>query len=235
MNVHTLAERLWCDGYLHLENFFDLDLMDRLHDLILAHYGPDPEHFHNQEFLSRAATEVIPWFPQRTNVAAFEEVAEHPSLCALTDAILGSGWHSQECMVMFSKPGSKGQAWHQDCPPDIPERFNLNRLIYTEDVDPDNGGQVVVVPGSHRRGLLPVGAPHGDLPTQVTLQPAKGSLVLLHGHAYHRVLPVGDRCRVSTNYRCVPQGTPLDITDICVYRTMRYQFSTNRIVQERAS
>ena len=66
-------------------------------------------------------------------------------------------------MVMFSGPGSQGQAWHQDCPPEHPQRFNLNRLVYTSDVDDETGGQVAVVPGSHRMGLLPPGDPSADL------------------------------------------------------------------------
>jgi len=58
-------------------------------------------------------------------------------------------------------------------------------------------------------------------------------LVLIHGHAWHRVLPVMGVSRVSTNYRCCPADTPADITDTCVYRNMRYQFSSNRIIEER--
>jgi hypothetical protein len=47
------------------------------------------------------------------------------------------------------------------------------------------------------------------------------------------VLPVHGRYRVSTNYRCCPRGTPANITDICVYRNMRYRFETNEVVEDR--
>ena len=40
-------------------------------------------------------------------------------------------------------------------------------------------------------------------------------------------------CRFSTNYRAMPAGTPDDITDVCVYRNMRYRFSTESVVEER--
>ena len=53
---------------------------------------------------------------------------------------------------MWSVGGGKGQAWHQDCPPDDPSRFNLNRLLYLQDTEFDDGA-VVVVP------RLP---PHGE-------------------------------------------------------------------------
>jgi len=89
------------------------------------------------------------------------------------------------------------------------------------------------MPGSHRMGLLPAGNPHEDLGGQRVLNPRKGTLVLLHGHTWHRVLPVTGAFRFSTNFRAAPSGTEANITDICVYRNMRYQFSTSRVVEER--
>jgi hypothetical protein len=82
-------------------------------------------------------------------------------------------------------------------------------------------------------GELPAGEPHEDLEGQVVLSPQKGTLVLLHGHTWHRVLPITGAFRFSTNYRVCPRGTPADITDICVYRNMRYCFASNRVVEER--
>lgn len=66
-------------------------------------------------------------------------------------------WYSLYAMCMFSKDGTIGQAWHVDCPPQDPAVFNLNRLVYTEDILPEFGGEIVVVPGSHRCGHLSVG------------------------------------------------------------------------------
>ena len=73
----------------------------------------------------------------------------------------------------------------------------------------------------------------GEFEDQVVLRPKKGTLVLLHGHTWHRVLPITGAYRFSTNYRAAPAGTADDITDICVYRNMRYQFSTSSVVEER--
>jgi hypothetical protein len=64
------------------------------------------------------------------------------------------------------------------------------------------------------------------------LAPKKGDLVILHGHAWHRVLPAVQK-RTSVNFRAAPAGTTDGITDICVYRNMRYRFSTSEIVEER--
>ncbi len=223
------------DGFVVIEDFFDDGLMDRLDLLIREHFGENPDFSHENEFLDKAQTEVIPWFPQNEGVAEFDEIDGDERLRKLSAAILGDDWASQYCMVMFSKKGTSGQAWHQDCPPDDPRKHNLNRLVYTTDIDDTIGGQTVVVPGSHRQGLLPFGDPVGEFEGQVVLRPKKGTLVILHGHTWHRVLPIKGEYRYSTNYRAAPRGTPDDITDVCVYRNMRYRFSTASVVEERSS
>ena len=235
MNVSELVSRFENDGFVVVENFFVPDTMDRLDARIRAYYGDNPDFWHDDEFLQKAQTEVIPWFPQNDGVRDFDAIDEDDRLQELTRAILGHGWCNQYCMVMFSKQGTSGQAWHQDCPPEDASVFNLNRLVYTSDISDEIGGQTVVVPGSYRSGLLPAGDPAGEFEDQLVLRPKKGTLVLLHGHTWHRVLPITGSYRFSTNYRAAPAGTPDDVTDVCVYRNMRYRFSTSTVVEERAS
>lgn len=230
-----LAERFWDEGYLVLDGFFDADLMDELDGLIVGHFGANPDFWHTEEFLDKSKTEVIPWFPQNDGPSAFDAIDELEPLAALTHEVLGADWKALYCMAMFSKQGTVGQAWHQDCSPDTSDKFNLNRLVYTRDIDAETGGQTVVVPGTHRRGELPPGDPWADIEGQVVLEPQKGTLVLLHGHTWHRVLPVTGSFRFSTNYRAMPEGAPDDITDICVYRNMRYSFSTESVVEDRTA
>ncbi len=229
----ALADSFQEQGFVVVENLFDAELMDRYQALILDHFGDAPAFTHDDEFLRRAATEVIPWFPQQEGHDVFDEIERDPRLRRLTDAVLGEGWQALYCMTMFSPSGSRGQAWHQDCAPENPAVFNLNRLVYTEDILPQVGGQTLVVPGSHRRGEIPPGPVDEDFADQLVLTPRKGSLLLLHGHTWHRVLPVAGHHRVSTNYRCSPAGTPPDVTDICVYRNMRYRFETSQVVEVR--
>lgn len=225
--------QFWRQGYLVLEDFFDAHLMDRYQRLILEHFGEHQQFLHDDTFLQKAQTEVIPWFPQRQGCTPFNQVEQDRRLRLLTQSLLGAGWQSHYSMVMFSKPGSKGQAWHQDCPPEDPSVFNLNRLVYTMDINAHTGGQVVIRPGTHLQGELTMGALHEDFADQVVLTPHKGTLVLLHGHTWHRITPIGEHFRVSTNYRCAPLGVPEDITDICVYRNMRYQFSSRKVLVDR--
>lgn len=235
MHATDLRRRFERDGFAVVEDFFDPGLMQAMAQLIREHFGDDPAFLHDDEFLEKSQTDVIPWFPQNEGVEAFDTVDEDSRLQELTRMILGAEWASQYCMVMFSKQGSSGQAWHQDCPPDDPRVFNLNRLVYTTDITDEIGGQTVVVPGSHKTGLLPAGDPVADFDEQIILRPRQGTLVLLHGHTWHRVLPIKGPYRFSTNYRAAPAGTPPDLTDICVYRNMRYQFSTSSIIEHRVA
>jgi len=39
--------------------------------------------------------------------------------------------------------------------------------------------------------------------------------------------------QVIRRYCAVPTGTPDDITDVCIYRNMRYRFSTSEVIEER--
>ena len=234
MNTQNLAGKFWEDGYLVIENFFPEDMMIKFNKLILEHFGLDPEWEHTDEFVKTSATEVVPWFPMREGVMDFEEMNKDQKFMELTQNILGEGWKDLYCMSMFSKKGTRGQAWHQDSPPENPNQFNLNRLVYTHDITPEIGGQVIVVPGSHKKGVLPKGDPHADIKGQAVLTPKRGDVVFLHGHGWHRVLPITGAYRVSTNFRAMPKDTPEEITDIAVYRNMRYQFSTSKVIEERS-
>ena len=233
MHLEQIRQDFWQQGFVELVDFFDATLMDELQSLIVQHYADFPEFSHSQEFLDKSATEVIPWFPQQEGVKLFDKIEQDKRLAEISRSILGKDWRTLYCMAMFSKAHSKGQAWHQDCPPENPSQFNLNRQVYTMDVGGEVGGEVLVMPASHKVGELPVGTPDEDFQDQVILRPKKGTLVLIHGHTWHWVLPIKNHYRVSTNFRAMPVGTVDDITDICVYRNMRYQFSTGRVLQER--
>ena len=232
MNYKELHNKFWEQGYLIFEKFFDASLMDQYNQEILEHFGLNPNWEHTDEFISKSAVEVVPWFPYRDGSGNFDGIDKDPEFNKITDAILGDGWENLYCMMMFSRAGSKGQAWHQDCPPEDPARYNLNRLVYTHDITDQTGGEIVIMPGAHKYGELPAGIPHEDLEGQMAFKPKKGTVVFLHGHCFHRVRPVKSD-RVSSNFRAVPRGTPEDITDVCVYRNMRYRFSNSEVIEER--
>jgi hypothetical protein len=176
---------------------------------------------------------VVPWFPFQEGNNVFDIVEKDARLLAITQAILGEGWEKLYFMAMFSKQGTQGQAWHQDSPPENQDQFNLNRLFYTHDINEKTGGQIIVFPRTHLGGAISKGEPHEDLAGQVVLSPKKGTLIFLHGHLWHRVLPISCTYRLSANSRTIPGGTPKDVTDIAVYRNIRYRFSTSEVVEER--
>ena len=144
------------------------ELMEQLDQNIRDYFGQNPEFRHEEEFLSKSETEVIPWFPQNPELpeysaglaAPFDRLETDRVLGQLTGALLGKDWSPLYSMVMYSRKGTVGQAWH-------------------------------------------------------------------------RVLPITGAFRFSTNYRACPPGTGPDINDVCVYRNMRYRFSTNSVVEER--
>jgi ectoine hydroxylase len=233
-DTKALARQFWKQGYLHIPAFFNLPLVEEYNRKIIEHFGMDPEFEHSDEFIKKSGAEVIPWFPQQTGELCFNAVNQDPNLHALTEEILGQGWYEQYSMVMFSKQGTVGQAWHQDCLCDDPEKFNLNRLVYTMDISQNTtGGQTTVVDGSHLTGMIPSVNEKLDETKATTLSPKKGDLLLLHGHCYHKVEKVTGQYRVSTNYRAASKNTPQDITDIGVYRNMIYQFSSATTIQQR--
>ena len=233
MNMNQLANSFHLNGYVYIENFFDRNLMDLYQNKILDHFALDSSYKHDSDFIEKSDTDVIPWFPQNDGEKAFNIIEQDKRLKNLTEAILGPGWKSLYCMVMYSNKSSNGQAWHQDCDPSNSNIFNLNRLIYTMDINKISGGEVELIPCSHKKGIIPPISEGDDLDGSITIEPKKGSLLMLHGHLWHKVLPINQTIRASTNYRCIPNGVPDSITDICVYRNMLYQFSDKRVLEER--
>ena len=233
MNYDQLADQFWQDGYIHLRQFFSAAQLAPVDEVVRKHFGVAPDYYHNEEFLENSSTDVIPWFPKWDGLTDFDFIEQDERFIELSQAILGSGWRSLYCMCMFSKPHSQGQAWHQDCPPENERVFNLNRLVYTSTIENKNGGQLVLVPGSHRNGRISCGEVDETLPNQLILQPEIGDVVFLHGHCWHRVLPIKEKSRLSTNFRCAPIDTPDDVTDISIYRNMVYRFSTSEILEKR--
>ena len=233
MNFDQLSKKFYKNGYVYIENLFSESLMDAYHEKILNHFASNSKHIHDESFLDKSDTDVIPWFPQLDGEKIFSIVEDDIRLKNLTENILGKGWRSLYSMVMFSSRSSNGQAWHQDCASEDKCFFNLNRLIYTMDINASTGGEIVVIASSHKKGMIPPSASGKNIGDEIVISPKKGSLLLLHGNIWHKVLPINNNIRASTNYRCVPKNTPDDITDICVYRNMLYRFSDKRVLVNR--
>jgi len=190
-----------------------------------AHYAPLAARAatsHNGAgILAPFECDVMVWAPLKDGNAAFIALNEMDELGEVTEVLLGPGCHTNpQGLVMYSVGGGRGQAWHQDCPPGGPESkdFNLNRLIYTDDVALADGA-IVFVPGSHRFGRIPSGGHQEPIEGEITLEPRAGTVVYLHGHVYHRVTPnLNQKPRTSINLRAYPAGTDAAVNCIGVYR-----------------
>ena len=234
MDFKELSKFFHKNGYVYIKDFFNPNLMDECHDEITTHFKKDITYKHDVSFIEKSKTDVIPWFPQIEGNNKFDDLEMDKRLCDLTEEILGPGWRSLYCMVMFSNVSSNGQAWHQDCSPDNKKNFNLNRLVYTMDIDASTGGEISLIPGSHKKGLIPAGSATEQIHDDIKIKPTKGSLLMLHGHTWHRVHPIFNKIRVSTNFRCVPENTPDNVTDVAIYRNMLFRFSDGKIIAERS-
>lgn len=206
------------NGYLLIENALDAARCRHLAAICT-------EHFRDRVAERQHSCEVIPWDPIADGQQEFTGLLDLPALVAATTDCLGPGYHQGNSLVMSSPPGGCGQAWHQDCPVDDASRFNCNRLFYLDDIN-EAMGPVVIVPGSHKRGRITPGDEQEDLPGQLVLTPRRGSLILLHGFTWHRVLPNHSRvARLSVNFRAFPAGCPRDYDHIGLYRNATVDFT----------
>jgi hypothetical protein len=220
-----LRQRFNRDGVVVLPGFLTEQQMLPLRRELDAHYAPFADTAttsHNGAgILAVFECDVVVWAPLKEGNAAFLALNEMSELAEVTESVLDAGYTTNpQGLVMYSVGGGRGQAWHQDCPASGPEskEFNLNRLIYTEDVTLADGA-IVFVPGSHRFGRIPSGGHQEPIEGEITLEPRAGTVVLLHGHVYHRVTPnLNRKPRTSINLRAYPAGTDSTVNCIGVYR-----------------
>ena len=216
-------------GVVIMERFFTDEELAEVRGEMATFYRPYLDAFQaraHADIHKGAAfhTDIIPWDPIEQGVESFKNLANHAKLKKVTDILLGKGFTAPGSLVMYSVPGGRGQAWHQDCPAEATGAFNLNRLIYTEDVAEEDGG-IVFVPRSQEYGNIPEGGHQDPIAGEVAMNPARGTVIFLHGHVYHRVKPnQGQKPRVSVNFRAFPDGVDPQVNCIGVYRNGRVNF-----------
>jgi ectoine hydroxylase-related dioxygenase (phytanoyl-CoA dioxygenase family) len=233
-NIRDIFTR---DGFVVLPDFLDSTELVSLNQQIHEHFRPLTEkNIQNESAVQHAANfkqfecDVLAWDPCSEGNRPFLTLQSDSRLANATAACIGEGFTNANSLVMWSTCGGKGQAWHQDCPPEDPTKFNLNRLFYPQDVNLSDGA-IVVVPGSHRQGRIPPGGNQEPIPGEVALTPRAGTLVLLSGHVYHRVSPnVSGKPRVSINFRVFPSGVSPEIIAVGVYRGGAYDFNRREVV-----
>jgi hypothetical protein len=61
----------------------------------------DPDYEHEAVFLSKSATEVVPWFPARSAEQTFDEIENSSKMPTLIEAILGIGWQGLYFLTLW--------------------------------------------------------------------------------------------------------------------------------------
>ena len=82
LDAKIIHDEFWTNGYVVIDNFFDRELMDELHELILAQFGSKHDSCLNDEFAIKAQTQIVPWFPQREGIGRFNVIDDDPRLAA---------------------------------------------------------------------------------------------------------------------------------------------------------
>jgi hypothetical protein len=126
---------------------------------------------------------------------AFLDLLKYQPVLSVVRAVLGPQVQLRGFSARVSYPDEPNQEthwhFHQRVVPDpLPPFFSrpqsVEALLYLDDAN-DASGPLSVVPGSHtwiERDLM--AEQYGELPGQVTLRPAAGTCVFVHGSLWHR-------------------------------------------------
>ena len=108
---------------------------------------------------------------------------------------------------------------------DEPGQFVLDRMLFTRDVEPDQGA-LYWLPSGHTRGDLPPGGNHDPLPGEASHLPEAGTLIVMHSRCPRRVaVNRSRRPRIHLEARVEPAGARADLCDYAVFRTGTWCFS----------
>ena len=223
----AIAKTFWDQGIVILPGFFVGDLMNQVAaelDAVVAAepqkpFGSGPDYARLRE------TRVQVW--SGDNLPSVTVVMSDPRLHEITLAILGPDYRLRGCGI-FSTPYQCGQGWHQDSRARAPGHYELNRIVFPKNVQPDQGG-LMYVPGSYRGPDLPPGGNHESMPGEVVALPTAGTLVLMHTLCYHRVqINQTHQPRTQCNSRAQPQTAPVDICAYPLFRTGPWNFKTGK-------
>jgi hypothetical protein len=161
--ISQIMGGIYGDGIIGLRNAFSRDWVAQLHEDILVAYddalkrpggavGRGPK---------RHYVEIHP-----EDISGFVELATHPWLIAVCEAVLGPDYKIVEIGFDVPNPGAMSQPWHRDFPAPHDTIFGrrLNSLAFnltTVDVEEDMG-PFEIAPGT--QWDLPVDFEHGMFP-----------------------------------------------------------------------
>jgi ectoine hydroxylase len=223
------ARRFWSDGYVVFDAFYPREVAAAAHEWLTS-TGEGAPAWTDATTSESIETDldIHIALPQAMS-PSIQRVHGDERFLALTNAILGEGFADLYGILFRFKGPGVGGPWHQDCSSEIGEPYCVNRLVYSHDAGDAVGGELVVVPGSHKVGRIPPGEQHVSLPRERTITPRAGTVVMLHASTFHRVAAVRSTVpRFSINLRAAPQGTSDTVTNTAVYRNVVCLFDQGR-------
>lgn len=164
-------------------------------------------------------------WPRMINMHDWDESsdvwARRPDLLAATTALLQDSALLRQTMLYFKPPGGRGQGLHQDeqyiCQDPL-----LGLWVALDRADADVG-QMVVVPGSHQQGLLPVEPADTSVSftggqtimpedaNVVGIDLAPGDALFFHGRTIHGSFPNSTTDRWRRSFICHYVGEHAEI------------------------
>jgi hypothetical protein len=162
-DVARILGALYGDGFIALKEAFDREWVQQLHEELINLY---------EEALKRPGGAVgrgpkrhyVEIHPE--SISGFLELAQHPWVSAVSEAVLGPDYKIVEIGFDVPCPGAVDQPWHRDfpAPPDTLTGRRLNSLAFnltTVDVYEDMG-PFEIAPGT--QWDFPIGFEHGMFP-----------------------------------------------------------------------
>jgi len=121
----------------------------------------------------------------------------HPALLPHALALLGGNIIVMGSAATVIPPGAQPMVWHEDGPrpwsyPSVGGARALVTVragIFLEDLSEPDRGNLVVVPGSHRRAFHERDRAHGEPPGAIQVRVPAGGIVLFHNALWHSTAP----------------------------------------------
>ena len=219
----AVAEHFWRDGIVVLEDFLDeaaaLALREELASVVATE--PNKSFSGGDDYVRHFDVRVQVW--PGSEQPQTQKAMSDPRLDQYTRAICREDY-AQGFIGIFSTPRGGMQGWHQDSSSPDAGDYEINRIIFPATAQPEQGA-LVVVPGTHRGGDLPVGGNHEPLPGEIAVSPRAGSLVLMHTRCFHRVAEnQTDTPRTQVNSRARPASANDEPCNRAIFRTGIWHF-----------
>jgi len=144
-------------GYYVARGLFSAEEVREMRDHFMARRseGPKPGDMGGDP---RKANDPLNKFPRMINMHKWDPKTEQwqkdPRLTKLAGHLIGDGVELCQTMLYFKPPGARGQAFHQDNQY-IRKYPVIAAWAALDDCDEANG-QMVVIPGSQKEGILPI-------------------------------------------------------------------------------